>query len=163
MTDWNALDVELLLDAEEVAVDISTAKRLVTTHSGLKKEDRVAHFIASGLVGDDDANGSLIVRNDADVGTSRALASDGSGNDNVRILDRDGDALSDQSGWIGITLQLERRGTVKAGGSSCGNSSGSASGKGEDGKSLEKHCCEWGDRRYLKVYLYVKERKMENG
>ena len=97
MTDGETLDVELLLDAEEVAVDISTAKRLVTTYSGLKIKHRVAHFSASGLVSDDDANGSFVIRNDADVGTSRTLASDGSGNDNVRILDGNSDLLGDQS------------------------------------------------------------------
>ena len=95
MTDGNALDVELLLDAEEVAVDISTAKRLVTTHTSLKKEDRIAHFGAGGLVSDDDANGSLVIRNDTDVGTGSTLASDGSGDDNVGILDGNSNLLRD--------------------------------------------------------------------
>ena len=153
VTDGDTLDVELLLDAEEVAVDISTAKRLVTANSRFEVEESLTHFSARSLVGDDDANGSLVVRNNTDVGTSCALASDAGGNYDIRILDGNSDLLWDQSGRVGVALKLERgraslkdRFEVRVGsrysrsGSSSG-CSGSASGKGEDGKRLEKHGC----------------------
>lgn len=173
MTDGNALDVELLLDAEEVTVDISTAKRLVTANSRFEIKESLAHFSARSLVGDDDANGSLIVRNNTDVGTSRTLASDAGGNNNIRILDGNSYLLGNQSGWVRVARKLDwgragfkdrvevRVGSRHSRGGSSGGCSGSASGKGEDGKSLEKHGCGW--RRYLIIYLYVKERKMESG
>lgn len=97
MTDGDALDVELLFDAEEVPIHVSTAEGLVATDSSLKNKGCVAHFGAGSLVSDDDADCPFVIRNDTDVSTGCSLASDGGSNDDVRIFDGNSDLLGDQS------------------------------------------------------------------
>lgn len=162
----NALDVEFLLDAEEVTADVSAAKRLVTANALFEHEDRVAHFGARALIGDDDANATIIVSNDADVGTGGTFAGDARRDDDVRILDSDRDLLGNQRGRVSVALKLEGRRTSfedrfqervrgchshsgRIGGSRSRGKGRSANGESEDGKSLEKHVCV--EKRYLKV------------
>ena len=88
MTGGNALDVELLFDTEEVAADVATANRLVALDSLRKEKDGVTHLGARAFVGDDDANCSLFVRDNADVGAGGSLTDDTRCNNEGVILDR---------------------------------------------------------------------------
>jgi len=154
--DGNALDFEFLLDAEEVPVDVSAAERLVTANALFEHEHCVAYFGARALVGDDYANATLLVSNDANVGTGGTFAGDARRDDNVRILDSLCELLGDPSGRVSVALKLEGRRTCfehriqervrgchsRGGrrGGSCGIGR-STNSKSEDGKSLEEHVC----------------------
>ena len=90
MTGGNALDVDFLFDTEEIATDIAAADRLVALDPFREVEDGVTHLGARAFVGDDDANGSVFVRDNADVGAGGSLAGDARRNNEREILDRHG-------------------------------------------------------------------------
>ena len=109
MTNRNALDIELLFDAEEIAAGIATANRLVAPDSFREVKDGVTHLRARTFVGDDYANGSLFVRDNADVGAGGSLAGDTRRNNVSEILDRHGRLHWDEpeSKLIFVTHKIE--------------------------------------------------------